>query len=135
MNSKYPPHCCNIPSQLDRSIETSRSEKEQDRKSKQIEVINQEMEDTEALRQQADKTIKLLEHEFLTCVDKGEKENDMSLVSKAMAMKRKSKEKQTELSEVILTHKNVQELSFDQCVYLKTFANRLKIRRVKCFAK
>ena len=56
------------------------------------------MEDTEALRQQADKKIKLLEHEFVTCVDKGEKENDMSLVSKAMAMKRKSKEKQTELS-------------------------------------
>ena len=98
MNSKYPPHCCNIPSQLYRSIETSRSEKEQDRKSKQIEVINQEMEDTEALRQQADKTIKLLEHDFVTSVDKGEKENDMSLVSKAMAMKRKSKEKQTELS-------------------------------------
>ena len=98
MNSKYPLHCCNIPSRLDGSIETSRSEKEQDRKSKQIEVINQEMEDTEALRQQADKKIKLLEHEFDTCVDKGEKENDMSLVSKAMAMKRKSKEKQTELS-------------------------------------
>ena len=87
-----------MPSQLDRSIETSRSEKEKDRKSKQIEVINQEVEDTETLRQQADKAIKLLEHEFVTCVDKGEKENDMSLVSKAMAMKRKSKEKQTELS-------------------------------------
>ena len=37
-------------------LETSRSEKEQDRKSKQIEVIDQEIKDTEALRQQADKT-------------------------------------------------------------------------------
>ena len=77
--------------------ETSRSEKEQDRKSKQIEVIDQEIKDTEALRQ-ADKTIKLLEHEFVTFVDKGEKENDMSLVSKAMAVKCKSTEKQIELS-------------------------------------
>ena len=58
-------------------LETSRSEKEQDRKSKQTEVIDQEIKDTEALRQQADKTIKLLEHEFVTCVDKGEKENDI----------------------------------------------------------
>ena len=79
-------------------LETSRSEKEQDRKSKQIEVIDQEIKDTEALRQQADETIKLLEHEFVTCVDKGEKENGMSLVSKAMAIKRKSTEKQIEIS-------------------------------------
>ena len=80
--------------------ETSRSKKEQDRKSKQIEVIDQEIQDTEALRQQADKTIKLLEHEFVTCVDKGEKENDMSLVSKTTAIKRKSTEKQIEFSNV-----------------------------------
>ena len=69
----------------------------QDRKSKQTEVIDQEIKDTEPLRQQADKTIKLLEHEFVTCVDKGEKENDVSLVAKGMAMKRKSTEKQIEL--------------------------------------
>ena len=80
--------------------ETSRSKKKQDRKSKQIEVIDQEIQDTEALRQQADKTIKLLEHEFVTCVDKGEKENDMSLVSKTTAIKRKSTEKQIEFSNV-----------------------------------
>ena len=79
-------------------LETSTSEKEQHRKSKQIEVIDQEIKDTEALRQQADKTIILLEHEFITCVDKGEKENDMSLVTKAMGMKRKTTEKQIELS-------------------------------------
>ena len=72
-------------------LETSRSEKEQDRKSKQIEVIDEEIKDTEALIRQADKTIKLLEHEFTTCIDK--KENDMS---KAMAMKRKSTEKHIE---------------------------------------
>ena len=66
-------------------LETSRSEKEQDRKSKQIEVIHEEIKDTETLRQQADKTIKLLEYEFVTCV------------SKAMAVKRKSTEKQIEL--------------------------------------
>ena len=76
-------------------LETSRSEKEQDRKSKQIEVIHQEIKDTETLRQQADK--KLLEYEFVTCVDKGEIEDDMLLVSKAMAVKRKSTEKQIEL--------------------------------------
>ena len=67
-------------------LEISRSEKKQDRKSKKIGVIDQEIKDTEALKQQADKTIKLLEHEFITCVDRGEKENDMSLLSKAMAM-------------------------------------------------
>ena len=49
------------------NLETSRSEKEQGRKSKQTEVIDQEIKDTEALRQQADKTVKLLEHEFVTC--------------------------------------------------------------------
>ena len=79
-------------------LETSRSKKQQDRKSKQIEVIDQEIKDTEALRQKDDKTIKLLEHEFVTSVDKGEKENDMLLVSKATAMKRKSTEKQIEFS-------------------------------------
>ena len=61
-------------------LETSRSEKEQDRKSKQIEVIDQEIKDTEALRQKADKTIKLLEHEFVTSVDKDEKENDVTSI-------------------------------------------------------
>ena len=60
--------------------------------------MDQEIKDTEPLRQQADKTIKLLEHEFVTCVDKGEKENDVSLVAKGMAMKCKSTEKQIELS-------------------------------------
>ena len=45
-------------------LETSRSEKERDKKSKKKEVIDQEIKDTEALRQQADKTVKLLEHEF-----------------------------------------------------------------------
>ena len=79
-------------------LETSWSKKEQDRKSKQIEIIDQEIKDTKALRQQDDKTIKLLEHEFVTCVDKGEKENDMLLVSKATTMKRKSTEKQIEFS-------------------------------------
>ena len=34
---------------------------------------------------------------FVTCVEKGEKENDMPLVSKAMARKHKSTEKQIEL--------------------------------------
>ena len=52
---------------------------------------------TKALRQ-ADETIKLPEHEFVTCADKGEKENDMSLVSKAMTMKHKGTEKHIELS-------------------------------------
>ena len=61
-------------------LETSRSEKEQDRKSNQIEVIDQEIKDTEALRQKADKTIKLLEHEFVTSVDKDEKENDVTSI-------------------------------------------------------
>ena len=79
-------------------LETSRSEKKQGWKSKQIEVIDQEIKDTEGLRQQVDETIKLLEHEFVTCIDKGEKENDMPLVSKAIALKHKSIEKQIELS-------------------------------------
>ena len=35
----------------------------------------------EGLRQQADKKIKLLEQEFVTCVDSGGKENDLPLVS------------------------------------------------------
>ena len=78
-------------------LETRRSENEQDRKkSKQTEVIDQEILNTKALRQ-ADETIKLPEHEFVTCVDKGEKENDMSLVSKAMTMKHKGTEKHIEL--------------------------------------
>ena len=45
-----------------------------------MEVIDQEIKDTEALRQKADKTIKLLEHEFVTSVDKDEKENDVTSI-------------------------------------------------------
>ena len=82
-------------------LETSRSEKEQERKSKQINVTDQEIKKTEALRQQADKTIKQLEHEFITSVYKVEKENGMSLLSKTMAMKRKSTEKLVELSNLM----------------------------------
>ena len=79
-----------MPSQLDRSIKFIQKQPGQKNRT--------EIKDAEALTQQADKTIKLLDHEFVTCGDKGEKENDMSLVSKAMAMKRKSTEKQIEFS-------------------------------------
>ena len=72
-------------------IEKNKSEKEQNKKSKQTEIIDQETK--VELRQQDDKTIKLLEQEFVTCVDSGGKENDMSLVSKGMATKGKSPEK------------------------------------------
>ena len=72
-------------------------QKQAGQKKNRTEKVNKQKLDNKLIRQQ-DKTIKLLEHEFVTCVDKGEKENDMSLVSKAMAMKRKSTEKQIELS-------------------------------------
>ena len=78
-------------------LKTTRSEKEKDRKSKQKEVIDQVIKDTEAWSQEADKTIKSLEQEFVTSANNGKKGNDMSLISKTMAMKRKSTEKQIEL--------------------------------------
>ena len=79
-------------------LETNKSEKEQNKKSKQIEIIDQEIKDTESLRQQADETIKLLEQKFVTCcVNRGQKEKDMSLVSKGTEKKRKSTENQKEL--------------------------------------
>ena len=71
-------------------LQTNKSEKEQNKKSEQIEIIDQEIKDTEGLRQQTDQTIKLLEQEFVTCVNRGEKGNDMSLVLKGMTNKRKS---------------------------------------------
>ena len=78
-------------------LEINKSEKEQNKKSKQIEIIDQKIKDTGGLRQKADKTIKLLKQKFVACVDRGEEENDMSLVSKGIAMKRKSTKKQKEL--------------------------------------
>ena len=71
-------------------LQTNKSEKEQNKKSEQIEIIDQEIKDTEGLRQQTDQTIKLLEQEFVTYVNRGEKGNDMSLVLKGMTNKRKS---------------------------------------------
>lgn len=71
-------------------LQTNKSEKEQNKKSEQIEIIDQEIKDTEGLRQQTDQTIKLLEQEFVTCANRGEKGNDMSLVLKGMTNKRKS---------------------------------------------
>ena len=71
-------------------LQTNKSEKEQNKKSEQIEIIDQEIKDTEGLRQQTDQTIKLLEQEFVTCVNRGEKGNDMSLVLTGMTNKRKS---------------------------------------------
>ena len=71
-------------------LQTNKSEKEQNKKSEQIEIIDQEIKDTEGLRQQTDQRIKLLEQEFVTCVNRGEKGNDMSLVLKGMTNKRKS---------------------------------------------
>ena len=71
-------------------LQTNKSEKEQNKKSEQIEIIDQEIKDTEGLRQQTDQTIKLLDQEFVTCVNRGEKGNDMSLVLKGMTNKRKS---------------------------------------------
>lgn len=71
-------------------LQTNKSEKEQNKKSEQMEIIDQEIKDTEGLRQQTDQTIKLLEQEFVTCVNRGEKGNDMSLVLKGMTNKRKS---------------------------------------------
>lgn len=71
-------------------LQTNKSENEQNKKSEQIEIIDQEIKDTEGLRQQTDQTIKLLEQEFVTCVNRGEKGNDMSLVLKGMTNKRKS---------------------------------------------
>ena len=71
-------------------LQTNKSENEQNKKSEQIEIIDQEIKDTEGLRQQTDQTIKLLEQEFVTCVNRGEKGSDMSLVLKGMTNKRKS---------------------------------------------
>lgn len=71
-------------------LQTNKSEKEQNKKSEQIEIIDQEIKDTEGLRQQTDQTIKLLDQEFVTCVNRGEKGSDMSLVLKGMTNKRKS---------------------------------------------
>ena len=70
-------------------LQTNKSEKEQNKKSEQIEIIDQEIKDTEGLRQQTDQTIKLLKQEFVTCVNRGEKGNYKSLVSKGMTNKRK----------------------------------------------
>ena len=70
-------------------LQTNKSENEQNKKSEQIEIIDQEIKDTEGLRQQTDQTIKLLKQEFVTCVNRCEKGNYKSLVSKGMTNKRK----------------------------------------------
>ena len=42
----------------------------------------------------------MLDEEFVTCVEKAEKENNMSLVTKANALKRKSEEKTEEIKKL-----------------------------------
>ena len=59
--------------------------------------MDQKIKDTEGLRQQAVQAIKLLEQESVPCADRREKEYDILLVSKGMALKRKSKKRQIEL--------------------------------------
>ena len=53
----------------------------------------------------------MLEHKFVTCIDRSEKVNDMALLSKAIAMERKITEKQIELERKKLLKENVRTCS------------------------
>ena len=86
-----------MPSQPDRSMKYIQKQISQKRNrakgvSKQKLLIRRQR-IRRRLKQQADKAIKLLEQEFVTCVDSGGKVNNMSRVSKGMALKGKSAEK------------------------------------------
>ena len=69
----------------------------QDEKQKRIALIKEDIGRINERIEPVNKTESLLNDEFILLVEKAEKNNNMSLISKANAMKHKSSEKKKEL--------------------------------------
>ena len=63
-------------------------------------ILNQEIKDVQAKRDQLTKTSEILQNEFTLYVEETEKQQTLSLISKATAMKRKADEKREEVTKL-----------------------------------
>ena len=82
------------------ALEAERSKKEKQAVEDQKAIILSEIEDVKFQITLLTKTSVMLEKEFVSCVEQAEKENDISLVSKANAVKRKSEEKKEDVAKL-----------------------------------
>ena len=74
-----------------------KSKTKQDEKQKQIALIKEDIGRINERTELLNKVERLLDDEFILLVEKAKKDNNMSLISKANAMKRKSSEKRKTL--------------------------------------
>ena len=74
-----------------------KSKIKQDEKQKQIALIKEDIGRINERTEFLNKAERLLDDEFILLVEKAKKDNNMSLISKANAMKRKSSEKRKSL--------------------------------------
>ena len=74
-----------------------KSKTKQDEKQKQIALIKEDIGRINERTEFLNKVERLLDDEFILLVEKAKKDNNMSLISKANAMKRKSSEKRKTL--------------------------------------
>ena len=74
-----------------------KSKIKQDEKQKQIALIKEDIGRINERTEFLNKAERLLDDEFILLVEKAKKDNNMSLISKANAMKRKSSEKRKNL--------------------------------------
>lgn len=111
LSNKLLPHTFEVPTKLMQYaqsahrnyvtyLETMKVQEGVEKVSKQREIIDQEIECIMEKTKIIDKTIKILDDGFVKFVETAEKETDISLVSKANAMKRKSSEKKKELEDL-----------------------------------
>ncbi|XP_057299676.1 uncharacterized protein LOC130630266 [Hydractinia symbiolongicarpus] len=81
------------------SLELQRQKKRNERDENQKRILNDEIRDTKAKRDDLQKTCEALDKEFVSSVEKAEKDKDnvVSLVTKANALKRRSVELKTQV--------------------------------------
>ena len=78
-------------------LDLAKKHKEDDNLKQQKEILQKEIIDLEDKKGCLLKTRLMLDDEFFTLVEKAEKEQNLMLVTKATAMKRKSKDKKSEI--------------------------------------
>ena len=81
-------------------LDEEKNMKRNDAAEKQKSIINSEIDEVKSKVSQLMKTVKILENDFITCVENAEKENNLSLISKSNALKGKSVEKKEQIQQL-----------------------------------
>ena len=105
------PHTVNLSNKLIVSVKSARqkyhqhlsevAEAEQREKTDNArKILEREIEETKVKREQLVKTCEMLDSDFVSYVEEAEKKQDMKLISKANALKRRSEEKKEEIKKL-----------------------------------